>query len=250
MKPMRILIVDDEKRIRRSLVNVLKIHCPYVLVIAEAEDVASASVAIYKHKPDVVLLDIKMPDGTGFDLLKKLMPLAFKVIFITAYDEFAIKAFKFSAVDYLLKPVVPSELAEALQRLEKQLDNENTNSKLDALFSNMSVTTKENRKLVLNSQDKMHFVNPNEIIKCDANGNYTNFVLTNNRKITCSKSLKEFEDALIPYGFFRSHHSHLVNLSFIDHINKSSGVLIMKEGSETPVSERKYNELVAAMNKI
>jgi two-component system LytT family response regulator len=247
MKPMKIVIVDDEKRVRGTLVNVLKIHAPDVIVVGEAEDVASAVEVINAHKPDVVLLDIKMPGGTGFDLLKKLMPLTFKVIFITAHDEFAIQAFKFSAIDYLLKPVVPSELVDALNRFELQSGNDAENSKYEVLLNNL---TKENKRLVLNSQDKIHFVYSNEIINCDADGNYTTFFLTNKRKVTVSKLLKEYETLLLPFGFFRSHNSHLVNLSFVDHIEKDNGLLIMKDGSKVPVSERKYAEMVAVLSRI
>lgn len=247
---MKIIIVDDEKRIRNTLANILKLHSPTSEVVAEAEDIASAENAIHEHKPDVVLLDIKMPGGTGFDLLKKLMPLNFKVIFITAHDEFAIQAFKFSAIDYLLKPVVPAELMEALHRLELQLNQDSTNAKLEMLFSNMSITG-NNKKITLNSQDKTHFVSPNDIIRCEADRNYTVFELVDKRKLIVSKSLKEFEESLKPYGFFRSHHSYLVNLSFIDHIDKKDGgILIMKDGSVTPVSERKYADLVAAMSRL
>lgn len=248
---MRIIIVDDEKRIRNTLINVLKLHCPNAIVVAEAGDITSAIEAINIQKPDVVLLDIKMPGGTGFDLLKKLMPLTFKVIFITAFDKYAIEAFKFSAIDYLLKPVMPIELVEALKRTEQQLSNENSNAKLDIFISNMSNQTKESKRIVLNSQNKMHVISINDIVRCEADGNYTVFVLADKRSVVVSKSLKEYDDMLSPFGFFRSHNSHLINLTFIDHLDKrDGGVLIMKDGSEALVSARKQSELVAAINNI
>lgn len=248
---MKIIIVDDEKRIRNTLINVLKLHYSNAIVVAEASDVNTAIEAINIHKPDVVLLDIKMPGGTGFDLLKKLMPLTFKVIFITAFDKYAIEAFKFSAVDYLLKPVMPSELVDALKRTEHQLNNENANAKLEVFIANMNNISKEGKKIVLNSQDKMHVISINDIIRCEADGNYTVFVLADKRNIVVSRSLKEYDDMLSPMGFFRSHNSHLINLTFIDHLDKKDGgVLIMKDGSQALVSARKQSELVAAINNI
>jgi len=248
---MKIIIVDDEKRIRSSLVNVLKIHCPNANVVAEACDVESAIEVIKANKPDVVLLDIKMPGGTGFDLLKLLMPLSFKVIFITAFDQFAIQAFKFSAIDYLLKPIIPEELVSALHRTEEQLSNEGTNIKFNAFMSNIDDLTRETKRIVLNSHDKMQVVNLGEIVRCEADRNYTLFILVNKKPILVSGSLKEYDDMLSPFGFFRSHHSHLVNLTFIDRLEKrDGGVLVMKDNSEAPVSARKYSDLVAAINHI
>lgn len=248
---MKIVIVDDEKRIRNALTGILKLHCPNITMVAEAEDVDSAIKVINEHAPDVVLLDIKMPGGTGFDLLKKMMPIQFKVIFITAFDKHALQAFKFSAVDYLLKPVMPEELIAALKRTEEQLSAENNNSKLKTFMSNLSGLTKETKKIILNSQDKMHIISVPDVIRCEADGNYTSFVLANKRTITVSKPLKEYDEMLTPLGFFRSHHSHLVNLSFVDLLDKrDGGLLIMKDGSEVPVSVRKQSELVAALNRI
>ena len=251
MKQLRIIIVDDEKRIRTSLINVLKLHYPNAFVVAEAENVTTAIEVIKVHKPDVVLLDIKMPGGTGFDLLKKISPLTFKIIFITAFDQYAIQAFKFSALDYLLKPVIPHELVGALQRAEQQINTEILNEKLNVFMSNMEGFSREIKKIVLNSHDKIHVISINEIVRCEADRNYTLFILIKNKSILVSRSLKEYEDMLSPFGFFRSHHSHLVNLSFVDRLEKrDGGILIMKDNSEVSVSSRKYGELIVALNRI
>ncbi|MBC7863887.1 MAG: response regulator transcription factor [Bacteroidia bacterium] len=251
MQATKIIIVDDEKRIRSSLASVLKLHCPQVTVIAEAENVSTAIAAIKTNQPDIVLLDIKMPDGTGFDLLKQLMPFNFKVIFITAFDQYAIQAFKFSAMDYLLKPVIPAELVVALQRAQQQISAENQDAKLNTFISNMNLMNREPKRIVLNSHDKMNVVSINEVVRCEADRNYTVFSLINKKTILVSRPLKEFDDMLSPFGFFRCHHSHLVNLSFIDRLEKrDGGILIMKDGSEVLVSARKNAELVAALSRI
>lgn len=248
---MRILIVDDEKRIRSTLVNVLKIHYPKAIVVAEAENIQMALEAIQKHKPDVVLLDIKMPKGSGFDLLKQIKPITFKIIFITAFNEFALQAIKFSALDYLLKPVIPKELVEALERAEQQLNVEEMMDKFNVFMSNVSNINRETKKIVLNGHHKMHVVNLSEIIRCEADRNYTMFYLTNKRSILVSHSLKEYDDMLSPMGFYRPHHSHLINLSFVDGLEKrDGGVLIMKDGSEVPVSSKRQSDIIAALNKV
>lgn len=251
MNPIRIIIVDDEKRIRSSLINILQLHFPDVKVVAEAENVQSALEEIKTHSPDVVLLDIKMPDGTGFDLLKQFIPLTFKVIFITAFDHYAVQAFKFSALDYLLKPVIPEELVNALHKAQEQINTENINAKLNVFMSNMNGLTRETKKIVLNTQETMHVINITDIVRCEADRNYTLFVLSNKKPILVSGSLKEYDEMLSPYSFFRSHHSHLVNISFIDRFEKKDGGrLVMKDGSVALVSSRKKDELIVALNRI
>lgn len=251
MNPLRLLIVDDEKRIRVSLVNIIKLHYPSAIVVGEAEDLNSAVQAIKIHNPNVVLLDIKMPGGSGFELLKQLSPISFKVIFITAFDNFAIQAFKFSALDYLLKPVISEELVASLQRAEQLIDNENVGTKLSVLLNNINQLSQAPKKIVLNSQDKIQVVALNEIVRCEADRNYTQFFIQNKKPILVSRSLIEYDDMLSPSGFFRCHHSHLVNLSFIDRLEKrDGGTLIMKDGSEVAVASRKYYEVIDILNHL
>ncbi|MBI5541250.1 MAG: response regulator transcription factor [Bacteroidia bacterium] len=248
---MRILIIDDEKRIRSSLINVLKIHYPKAIVVAEAENIQIAFEAIQKHKPEVVLLDIKMPNGSGFDLLKQIYPITFKIVFITAFNEFALQAIKFSALDYLLKPVIPKELIEALDRAERQLNTEEMIEKFNVFINNIENVNRETKKIVLNSHHKIHVINLNEIVRCEADRNYTMFYLTNKRSVLVSRSLKEYDEMLSPMGFYRPHHSHLINLSFVDSLEKrDGGILILKDGSEVPVSSKRQCDIIAALNKI
>jgi two-component system LytT family response regulator len=247
---MKLIIVDDEKRIRNTIKGILALHCPEVEIVAEAENTVVASQIIRSLQPDVVLLDIKMPGGSGFDLLKEMSPLSFKVIFITAFDQYAIEAFKFSAVDYLLKPVIPDELIAALARAKDQMNAELTAKKLEIFLENMKVPRNAS-KIMLNSQDKLHVVQVEEIVRCEADRNYTTFILSDKRRIVVSRSLKEYEEILTPFSFFRVHHSHLVNLAYIDHLDKKDGgMLILKDRSEVPVSSRRYSDLMIALNNL
>lgn len=251
MKSIKLIIIDDERRIRNSIRNTLNLHYPKADIIAEAENAKDGIELIKKFQPDVVLLDINMPGISGFDMLKQLQPLPFKVIFITAFNEYAIQAFKFSAIDYLLKPVVPHELVEAMNKVETQIKTEDSSIKLDALLSNLKGLNKKTKKLILNSHDKTHLVKAEDIVRCEADGNYTNVVLSDKRTILISKQLKEFDEMLAPFGFFRSHNSHLVNLHFIDRLEKrDGGMLIMKDGSMVQVSARRHTDLIDAFNRI
>lgn len=251
MKNLNLVIVDDEKRVRTTIKNVLELHYPNANVVGEAEDIETAKEKIKETNPDVVLLDIKMPGGTGFDLLKQLMPLSFKVIFITAFDQFAIQAFKYSAIDYLLKPIIPEDLINALDKSAELINIQNETLKFDNLINNFSQLTKDSKKIVLNTHDKIHIVAINEIIRCEADANYTTFTLLSKKPVVISKPLKEYDEMLSPYGFFRCHNSHLVNLAMIDRLEKrEGGVLIMKDNSEAMVSSRKYSELVAAISNL
>jgi len=243
---LKLIIVDDEKRIRTSLIHVLQLHYPSAIIVAEAENIHAATEAIKLHSPDVVLLDIKMPGGTGFDLLKQLMPVKFKIIFITAFNEYAIQAFKFSALDYLLKPVIPKDLVQTLNKAKALINEENENLKLKNFVDNLK---NEEKKIILNTQEATHVISVNEIIRCEADRNYTRFFLINKKVILVSGGLKEYEEMLKQYDFIRPHHSHVVNLNFITKLEKKNNVLILKDGSEVPVSIRRHPELTEILNK-
>lgn len=243
---MKIIIIDDEKRIRTSLIHVLQLHYPGATVIGEAENIQTALELISVENPDVILLDIKMPGGTGFDLLKQLNPVKFKIIFITAFDHYAVNAFKFSAIDYLLKPVIPEDLVHALNAAKEKINEELETIKLKNLLDNLK---QEDKKIVLNTQEATHVINVNDIVRCEADRNYTRFFLSNTKTILVSGGLKEYEEMLKPFGFIRPHHSHVVSLNFITKLEKKNNSLILKDGSEVPVSIRKHPELSAILSK-
>ena len=209
-----------------------------VVTIPEGENVQSAIQAIKKHQPDIVFLDIQMPDGTGFDVIRSIENKNFEVIFITAHEEFAIKAIKFSALDYLLKPVDTAELKAALEKALEQVDNRKENSQFDALQKN--INPNEKRRLVLKTQESVHVVDLDDIIRCEADRNYTSFFLEGGKKILVSKTLKEYETLLSAHNFLRVQQSHLVNIDYVDRYDKKNGgAVVMKDGSEVPLSPAK-----------
>jgi two-component system LytT family response regulator len=242
---IRTIVIDDEDKARETIVDMLGMYCKDVEVIAEAIDVQSGYDAIRKHAPELVLLDIKMPDGTGFDLLRKFLNVEFHVIFITAYEEFAIRAFKFSALDYLLKPIDPDELVGAVQKAQSRLKSDDLTLKMQTLFENVDHLSNRDKKIVLKTSSNVHVVNLNDIVQCQSDKNYTHFYTREGEKIVVSKTLKEYDELPKPYGFFRVHQSHLINLSFVKRFEKSEGgYLVMKDDSRVPVSFRKKDDLM------
>jgi len=242
---IKTVIIDDELNAREAIINILKLYYTGVSVIAQAENVKSGIDIINKYNPDLVLLDVKMPDGTGFDLLKNFNAINFKVIFITAYEEYAIKAFKFSALDYILKPVDPDELITAIKKTEHSLYNKEINLKLNAFLTNIENISKEVKKIVLKTAENIYIVNVKEIVRCKADGNYTQFFFADGKKLLVSKTLKEFYELLGEYNFFRVHQSHLINLNYLDHYEKAYGGFVkMKDNSSVPVSFRKKELLL------
>jgi two-component system LytT family response regulator len=196
------------------------------------------------YSPDLLLLDIQLPDGTGFDLLGEVNQFNFKLIFITAFEEYAIKAFKFSALDYLLKPFDPDEVSKALARVKEAIDLEDTQLKLNAFLSNIQNISSEAKKIVLRTSESIHLVNVQDIMHCQSDGNYTNIYLHGGKKLIVSRTLKEFEQMLEPYGFFRLHQSHLMNLNYLDHFNREREHVVLKDETSLPVSSRKKDQLL------
>ena len=234
----KVLIIDDENRTRELIAKMIDSFGLDVTTIPEGENVQSGIAAIEKHNPDIVFLDIQMPDGTGFDVLASIIDKNFEVVFITAHEEFAIKAIKFSALDYLLKPVDLSELKSSLQKAIAAVNEKNDHTQFDALKAN--IQPNEKRRLVLKTQESVHVVELDQIIRCEADRNYTSFYLLDNKKILVSKTLKEYETLLSGHNFLRVQQSHLVNLDYIDRYDKKNGgAVVMKDGSEVPLSPAK-----------
>lgn len=241
------VIIDDEQAAQITLMRFLQMHCPDVNIIGTANGVEEGLKLLTNKKVDLVFLDIKMNDGTGFDLLKRLPELNFNLVFTTAYDEYALKAFKYSAIDYLLKPIDPLELIDAVGKV-KQTNNENTNTaqSVDSMFE----LYQDNKfdKIAIPSVDEFHFVRISEIVRCEASSNYTIIYLASGKKIVAPKTLKEFEELLASEGFFRVHQSHLINLSHIQQFMKTKNKIRMVDNSEVEVSRRKKTLFMELIN--
>jgi two-component system LytT family response regulator len=251
MSLLRTIVIDDESHIRQTLSKMVNRHCKNVKLVAEANSVRSGVESIKKHAPDLVLLDIKMNDGTGFDMLKQLEPVDFKVIFITAFDQYAIRAFKFSAIDYILKPVDIDELVAAVNRAD-ELVQAAFRTQLEALGENLDNKDKTLKKLILRTHDNIHLVKVKDIGYCMADGNYLTVSLVNGKKVMVTNiSLKEYEDLLAEYGFFRVHKSYLINLHQIDRFEKmDGGSVVMTDESKVPVASRKKEQLMEMFEQL
>lgn len=233
------IIVDDEPKSRESLKILLEDFCQNAVVKALCQDVAEAVDAIQMHKPDVVFLDIHLQRETGFDLLTRLNDVNFEVIFTTAYSEYAIKAFKFSAIDYLLKPIDIEELKRALAKVEKRM-NDTISDRLKQLIQNLKAPSTENYKLALPTSDGLVFVKVNDILYCEASSNYTLIFTFDGKKHVVSRTLKEYEDMLSEHNFFRIHNSYLINLNAIKkYVRGEGGYVVMANDQSLDVSKRK-----------
>lgn len=231
---MKTLIVEDKEYIRKALLNLLDLINSDVEVMGECESVKEAVIVSNACKPDLVFLDINLTDGNAFDFLTQTENLNFKVIFITAYEEYALQALKIGAVDYLLKPVDIDELKAAIQKVAA-LPIEVQKKQLKTV---KQVWSKDNDKLILSLQDSFQVIDLKELMYCESDKGYTTFYCADGKKHLASKTLKEFEDQLTNADFTRPHQSYMVNLKFIDKYDKS-GMIHLKNGNKVPVSSRK-----------
>jgi two-component system LytT family response regulator len=236
---LKSIIVDDELKSRESLRILIEDFCEGVKVCALCQSVDDGIAAIEEHKPDVVFLDIKMQRETGFDLLARIPEINFEVIFTTAYSEYAIKAFRFSAIDYLLKPIDIEELKLALSKVTRKL-NDDISSRLTHLLQNLRSTTSENYKLALPTSDGLFFVKVSDIVYCEASSNYTEIITSDGKKHIVSRTLKEYDDLLTDHNFYRIHNSYLINLNAIKkYVRGEGGYVIMNNDRSLDVSKRK-----------
>ena len=249
---IKAIIVDDELGARESLSKMIEKNCKQLEVIAKADSAQAAFETITSKQPDLVFLDIEMPNGNAFDLLEKFKEINFNIIFTTAYDHYAIKAIKFSAVDYILKPIDPEELVEAVKRFEKKHQGQpNTLDKqFKTLLSNVRPENKL-KKVGIPDGDGLIFINLSDIVRCESDGNYTFFILTNGKKIIASRTLGEYEQMFTEDNFFRIHRSHLINLQHVKkYIKGEGGYVIMSDDSQVEVSRRNKNEFLEKLSHV
>ncbi len=248
---IRTIIVDDERNARKALANMLGFYCSDVELVGEAGSMDDGITLIENEKPDLVLLDIVLGKNTGFDLLKKIKKINFKLIFVTAHDEYALRAIKMSALDYILKPIKPKELISGINKVSEVIDNEEKlRLKVDALVSNTTSSNTEKR-IIVNTVGSIYVLEVKNIVRCESDENYTLIHLSNAPRIMVARTLKDFEEMLVPHGFFRVHQSHLVNLDFISSFEKGSGGhILLKDGQKIPVSTRRKDSFLKALSNL
>ncbi|MCF8236430.1 MAG: LytTR family DNA-binding domain-containing protein [Bacteroidales bacterium] len=243
---IRSVVIEDEKDSLENLKRLLNKHFPYIEIAGESGTLAESVNLLEEIRPEVLFLDIELTDGNGFDLIEKTKHLDYKVIFVTAHDEYAIRAINFSALYYILKPVSKQEISNALEKLEQIKDLQSLKKQYHNLLENRNSFD----KLALPSVEGITFVDKNEIIRCNAERNYTNFYLKNGEKIMVSRTLKEYDELLAASGFFRIHHSHLINLSYIKKYKRGEGgTVIMTDKSEVEVSRRRKEAFLKVLLK-
>ncbi len=240
---IKAIIIEDELRGRNALAKMLDAFDDKLVLLGMAENADMGKQLIADLKPDLVFLDIEMPYKNGFDLLAETQGKKFEVIFTTAYNQYAIKAFKFSAIDYLLKPIDLDELEraidKAIERMNSQKKSDN-NAGIDVLLQNIKNLSSNSNKIALPTLDGLVFVPIKDIIRCESDANYTQFFILNEKPLVISKTLKEFEDMLETHDFVRVHHSHLINMLHIKrYIKGEGGIIVMVDNSEVEVSRRK-----------
>ena len=238
------VIIDDDSNIISGMRGLLTLFAPQIDIIGEADAVLSGIAIIENLKPQVIFLDIQLIDGTGFDILEKLTAkygkLESHIVFITAHEEFAIKAFRFSALDYLLKPVDPGELKKVIEKINQTIEKNNEFSNIELLLENVKKEKNNFKRIALSNSDGIHQFDIADIIRCESDDNYTNFFMKNGRVILISKTLKEYEELLKDSGFLRVHQSHLINLKYLkSYIKKEGGNIIMQDNTNIPISQRK-----------
>jgi len=247
---MKTVIIDDNAPTRKKIRKLLEIYAPDLTILDEAEGVETGFVSIQKHQPDLVLLDVEMGDGTGFDLISLFDKPNFIVIFITAHDGYAIRAFQTTAIGYVLKPIDAQQLLAALRQAKMQRTQLETSQALKALLENRKAKA-EAQQLILSDAENFYLVPINNIMRCESESNYTRFFLQNGEVILIAKTMKAYEEILEGNGFFRVHRSHLVNLQYFNRLDKKEGgTIYLKDGSKVPVAVRRKDLLLEALGKL
>lgn len=242
------ILIDDDKNLREGMKKLLDLFAPTIKIIGEADSVASGIVAMDTLRPQVVFLDIQLNDGTGFDILEKAAEknnaITSHIVFITAHEQYAIKAFRFSALDFLLKPVDPEELQKVIQKIETVVERKNDFSHIDLLLENIRKNVDNFKRIALSTSDGIHLFDISDIIRCESEDNYTKFYINNHKPILISKTLKEYEELLAEHNFERIHQSHLINLKYLkSYIKSDGGYVVMADGSRLSISQRKRERL-------
>ena len=244
------LVIDDEADAVEFISSLIVEYCPDLVIGGKANNVSEGVQLIKEIKPDLVFLDVEMPNGTGFDLLTHFPEKHFEVIFITAFNHYAIKAIKFSAFDYILKPINIKEFIDSVNRVINKvtLGLISKNESFESLLENLRATHPS--RLVIPTSDGKEYINPKDIIRIEADRSYSWFFINDKRKILVSKHLKEFQELLNDRNFFRTHNSHLVNLDFVKKfVRIDGGYIVMTDGSQVPISRNRKDLFLTHMSR-
>lgn len=251
---LKAVLIDDEDNSRETLKGKLDLFCPEVEIVGEATNVAEGIELLTAQKPDILFLDIQLSGESGFDILEAIKEEADinpEIIFITAHDEFAVRAIKFSALDYLLKPIDPEELVKSIRKAEDQRGLPKNSTNLNVLVENIRQASDSPKKIVIPTSDGMHVIKISEIIRLESSSNYTTFFIKDQKSLLASKTLKEFDNMLTNYNFHRIHKSHLVNMNYLKrYVQTDGGYLILEDGSRIPVANRKKEQLLSTLKNL
>ena len=247
---IRTIIVEDEQQSAEVLELMLQKFTDTIEVVAVCNTPVKGIESIQKKSPDLVFLDIEMPRMNGFEMLKKLAPIDFEIIFTTAYNKYAINAIKMSALDYLLKPIDKDELAKAIRKCQQSMEQKDMGHKMDALLKNLGQHNALEKTLTLASLDGVRFIKMKDIMRLEANGRYTKFYLTNKEVIVSSRTLGDFEETLSANEFFRIHETHIINLLYIDRFHKGNNYVLLTDKTELPLARRRKEEFLKLIPKI
>ena len=255
MSRITALLIDDDANLRNGMRSLLERYAPEIMIIGEANNVKSGIEAMENLQPQVVFLDIQLGDGTGFDILEDIAQKRGKstshIVFITAHEQYAVKAFRFSALDFLLKPVDPEELEKVIVKIKNVLTKNDNYAHIDLLLENIRKKVDNFKRIALSTSDGIHLFEISDIIRCESEDNYTKFYIKNNKPILISKTLKEYEEMLTEHGFERIHQSHLINLSYLkSYIKKDGGYVVMADNSNLPISQRKKERLQEVLKNL
>ena len=247
---IRCVIVEDEEMARNVLKSLLAQYCQDVMVCAEADDIVSGKNMIETFRPDLVFLDIEMPGGSGFKLLTSMENIDFEVVFVTAYEQFAIKAIRHDALDYILKPIDPKELVAAVEKVKEAKYKKTLKKQYDNLLKNLDPEQLVVRKISISTTDKIHLIDVDDIIRCESDNYYTIIYFKDGTSLMVSKTLKEMDQKLQEYDFVRTHKSHLVNMRCIKNFIKDEMMVVMTDDTKVPVSKRKKEMILEVINNL
>ncbi len=248
---IKAIIVDDEANNIENLQIIINEYCPEVEVVATAQSADTGLTIIQRHHPDLLFLDIQMPQRSGFDLLAAIPEIDFEIIFITAYDKYGIRAIKFSALDYLLKPINIDEFKAAIVKAKKKIEGKKHNLSVDNLLQYLKGGNTSVPKIALPTLKEIMYVKVTDIVRCEASNSYTLFFLQNNEQVLVCKTLKEFVELLKPHNFVRSHQSHLVNTNFVkSYLSEDRGTLLLTTGQKVPISRQNREMTKSALNNV